>query len=73
MVKLNEVLGQHVRVDWEAKQEALRASKPRRGGRQKWDKNHGKVVRDGRRGIDWYRFQKYILIPKLICFAQECT
>ncbi len=47
-----------------------------KGGRKpvwKWDKKHGKVTREGKKGgIDWYRYQKEILLPKLIPFAQEC-
>ncbi len=38
----------------------------------KWDQNHDKVVRKGKGGIDWYRYQKEILLPKLIPFAREC-
>ena len=39
----------------------------------KWDKAHGKIVRDGKKGgIDWYRYQTIILLKKLIPFAQEC-
>lgn len=75
MVKLNEVLKPDVKADWEAKQEALRVSRKGKGGRRavwKWDKSHGKIVRDGRGGIDWYRYQQYILLPKLIPFAQDC-
>ena len=33
----------------------------------------GKVVRTGRKGgIDWYRYQKKVLIPKLLTFALKC-
>ena len=39
----------------------------------KWDKAHGKIVRDCKKGgIDWYRYQTVILIKKLIPFAQFC-
>ena len=45
-------------------------------GRQpKWKltKANGKLVRDGKAGgIDWYRYWKCILLPKLIPFAKEC-
>jgi hypothetical protein len=30
------------------------------------------VVKNGRGGINWYRYQKEILIPKLLPFAKEC-
>ncbi len=38
----------------------------------KWDKAHGKLVRDGKGGIDWYRYQNKVLRPKLLPFAVEC-
>lgn len=75
LAELNEVLEPYVKADWEAKQKTLRASRKGRGGRRavwKWDKSHGKIVRDSGGGIDWYRYQKYILLPKLIPFAQNC-
>ena len=30
------------------------------------------VVKNGRGGINWYRYQKRILIEKLLPFAREC-
>ena len=30
------------------------------------------MVRKGKGGIDWYRYQKVILLPKLLPFAKEC-
>jgi transposase len=30
------------------------------------------MVKTGRGGINWYRYQKTILIPKLLPFAREC-
>ena len=38
----------------------------------KWDVRHGKLTRREGSGVDWYRYQKEILIPKLIPFAKEC-
>lgn len=38
----------------------------------KWDKKHGKLVRDGKGGIDWYRYQNEVLRPKLLPFAIDC-
>ena len=32
----------------------------------------GKLVRQGRGGIDWYRYSKLILRKKLLPFAKEC-
>ena len=39
----------------------------------KWDKGHGKLTRSSKGGIDWYRYQTSILIPKLLPFAKECA
>jgi hypothetical protein len=30
------------------------------------------MVKNGRGGINWYRYQKKILIKKLLPFAREC-
>ena len=39
----------------------------------KWDVKHGKLERTkGGGGIDWYRYQTVVLIPKLFPFAKEC-
>ena len=51
----------------------MQATRKKRGGRQavwKWDKQHGKIVRSGKGGIDWYHYQKFILILKLLLFTQ---
>ena len=38
----------------------------------KYDKAHGALVQEAKKGgIDWYRYQKLILIRKLIPFAKE--
>ena len=45
------------------------------GGRKPtwtWNKAHGKMERDRKGKIDWYRYQIHILIPKLIPFALHC-
>ncbi|KAK2471400.1 hypothetical protein H9L39_17631 [Fusarium oxysporum f. sp. albedinis] len=39
----------------------------------KWNEKNGKLVRkEGKGGIDWWRYQQKILIPKLLPFAQVC-
>ena len=45
------------------------------GGRApvwEWDARHGKLTRNSKGGIDWYRYAKYIIIPKLVPFAKRC-
>ena len=39
----------------------------------KWTKTTGKLVRDSKGGIDWYRYYKCVLEKKLLPFAQECV
>ncbi|KAG5743841.1 hypothetical protein H9Q70_013451 [Fusarium xylarioides] len=40
----------------------------------KWKKETGKLVREGKKGgIDWWRYQQKLLIPKLLPFAKECA
>jgi transposase len=38
----------------------------------KWNKQTGKLFRSQGCGIDWYRYQTKILVPKLFPFAKEC-
>jgi hypothetical protein len=38
----------------------------------RWNKNTGKLVRDSKGGIDWYRYYRLVLEPKLLPFAKEC-
>lgn len=38
----------------------------------KWDAEHGKLTRREGSGVDWYHYQKEVLLPKLIPFAQAC-
>lgn len=47
---------------------------PGRRPEWKWCKQTGKLTRGGKggKGIDWYRHQNEILIPKLLPFAKEC-
>jgi transposase len=57
--------------------ERLGATRTRPGRRPQFNhtKETGAYVRaaNERGGIDWYRYQKHIMIPKLIPFAQECA
>ncbi|KMP03202.1 hypothetical protein CIRG_02894 [Coccidioides immitis RMSCC 2394] len=32
----------------------------------------GKLVRQGKGGVDWYRYQKEVLLAKLFPFVKEC-
>ena len=75
MILLNKRLESEAKSNWELETAMRRMKLRNSGGRQPrwiWDKKHGKVVRDGKGGIDWYRYQKNILIPKLLPFATQC-
>jgi transposase len=72
--KLNAALEPLAKAKWEREQARKRALR-RRGGRRavwKFDKRHGAIDRGGRGGIDWYRYQTNILLPKLFPFARKC-
>jgi transposase len=45
---------------------------PGREPEWRWNKKTGKLVRGGKGGIDWWRYQKIILTPKLLPFAKAC-
>lgn len=72
---LNAELEPILREQWES-QNRLKRSKP--GGtvgrrpQWKWDAKHGKLTRREGSGVDWYRYQKEILMARLIPYAKEC-
>ena len=75
--KMNEEMEEEAKAkkQWELEVAMKRMGLRKPGGRKpvwKWDKSHGKIVRDAKGGIDWYRYQKKILLPKLIPFAEKC-
>jgi transposase len=51
----------------------LRQKTPGKKPTWRWNKKSGKLTRGGKGGIDWYRYRKHILGPKLLPFAQECA
>ena len=58
--KLNETLESEAKENWELETSMRRMKLRNPGSRKpiwKWDKTHGKVVRDGKGGVDWYRYQ----------------
>jgi hypothetical protein len=71
--KLNEELEPAARHQWELETAEKRLGKTR--GRKPvwhWNQKNGKLTRSGKGGIDWYRYQTKVLIPKLLPFAKEC-
>ena len=48
---------------------------PKRGRKPewRWNKKNGKLIRDAKGGgVNWYRYQIKILLPKLLPFTKSC-
>ena len=72
---MNEKLEPVMREQWELESGMSRLGlrgPPGRKPQWKWDVKHGKLERSFKGGIDWYRYQTKILIPKLFPLAKEC-
>lgn len=73
--RLNAELEPIMKEEWELTTGMRRLGlrkKPGRTPQWKWTKETGKLVRGSGSGIDWYRYQKEVLILKLLPFAKEC-
>jgi hypothetical protein len=73
----NALIEESNKVEWELTTVIRRVNLNRSAGGKKPEWKHtketGAIVRvKGKGGIDWYRYQQEILIPKLIPFAKEC-
>jgi transposase len=72
----NKALEPVCKADWELETAMRRVRIQRRmPGKPpiwKWGKKTGKLVRDSKGGIDWYRYYRCVLEPKLLPFAKEC-
>jgi hypothetical protein len=71
---MNAVLEEPTRTEWELSNamNRIHITRNQSGPRAqwKWNKKNGKLVREGKAGgIDWYRYQKQVIIPKSILFA----
>jgi hypothetical protein len=76
IARLNAELEPVKRQEWEATQAIQRLDiKRNKSGKKpvwRWNKANGKLSRDSKRGgIDWWRYRKEILMPKLIPYAQK--
>lgn len=73
--QMNAALEPIMRAEWELTNPMSRLRIDRRTpGRVlqwRWTKKTGKLTRGKGKGIDWYRYQKLVMIPKLIPFAQR--
>ncbi len=74
--RINDALKLTVKAEWKLKTSMRRMSLRNKKDRKsvwKWDKKHEKVTwKDKKEEIDWYQYQKEILLSKLISFAQKC-
>ncbi len=71
--ELNEELEPLAREQWELSTAMARLglrTKPGRKPEWKWNKKNGKLQRAQGSGIDWYRYQTKVLLPKLLPFAK---
>ena len=71
----NKALEEEFRLEWEAVTAVQRLGLRTRPGKKptwRWNAKSGKLIRKGKGGIDWYRYQQHILLPRLIPFAKEC-
>lgn len=76
--ELNRELEPSMRTQWEistgVRRINLNQQPPGRRPQWNWTEKTGKLVRKGKggKGIDWWRYQSVILVPKMIPFAQRC-
>ena len=73
--EMNALIEPACRQEWEISNGLRRVNLRRKpGGPQplwRFNEKNGKLIRDNKGGIDWYRYWKEILVPKLLPFAQE--
>jgi len=73
--ELNATLEAEAREEWELNIGMQRHSLRNLPGPKpqwRWCKKTGKLERGKKGGIDWYRYQKEILFPRLFPFAKSC-
>ena len=74
--EMNKELEPLMREEWELSNGIRRLNLRQLPGPKpvfRWNKQTGKLARGSKGGIDWYRYQKVILIPKMFPFAKECA
>ena len=69
----NRMLEPMMHDEWELQQIKRLGliTKPGPKPQWRWNKKNGKLVRESKGGIDWYRYQTKIIVPKLIPFAKR--
>ncbi|EGU76680.1 hypothetical protein FOXB_12821 [Fusarium oxysporum f. sp. conglutinans Fo5176] len=72
---MNEALEPVMKELWELENGMRRLGLRNLSGKKpewKWKKETSKLTRGLKGGIDWWRYQQTILLPKLLPFAKEC-
>jgi transposase len=72
---LNIALEPEMREQWELTTSMRRIglrNKPGKAPQWRWTEKNGKLTRRGGGGIDWWRYQTQVLMPKLLPFAKQC-
>ena len=74
--ELNVALEPLMRAEWElstgVQRMKLRGQSKGKKPQWRWNKKNGKLVRDSKGGIDWYRYGKLIVHLKIIPFLRSC-
>ncbi|RYC54361.1 hypothetical protein CHU98_g11851 [Xylaria longipes] len=71
---MNEELEPIMKAEWELNtpmQKLGLRNKPGPKPEWKWNAKNGKLVRGKGNGIDWWRYQQEVLVPKMIPFAKS--
>jgi len=75
LAKFNEELEPILKAEWELITPTRRLGLRNKPGPKpvwKWDKDHGKLIREGKAGgIDWFRYCQQVVAPKIIPFVKE--
>ncbi|KAF2464094.1 uncharacterized protein BDR25DRAFT_329374 [Lindgomyces ingoldianus] len=72
---MNKILEPLMKQQWEFTNGMHRLNLQTTPGRKPqwpWNQKNGKLARGKGPGIDWYRRQTTILLPKLLPFAKQC-
>ena len=77
LARLNEQLEEAAKAEWEISTGVRRINLRRNPGGKKpqwrWNQSTGKLVRRSQTsGIDFWRYSREVMVPKLIPFALEC-
>ena len=73
--QLNQAIEPDLRLNWELETKMRRLGLRNKAGKTstwKFTKTQGRLIRDNKEGIDWWRYRNEILQPLLFPFAKRC-